>query len=192
MAGRVVGRRGSQFVTFGSVGRPRARSPMTLRLDLVRAAVDRVGARCRGTSRVQAVVVGSPSHASPSAARARRSRARRGRGGTTPRTACGSTSPRSTVPCSSAGSLRSAWYRMTRNAIHASASRWRNTGSAAQPVRRASAVIVAQLVLERELLAERRRAALERERAHRDPPPAVDLADDVVGARARARRRRPR
>ena len=42
------------------------------------------------------------------------------------------------------------------------------------------------LVEEHQVLAERRRAPLEAERAHRHPPAAVDLADDVVGVGGRA------
>ena len=70
---------------------------------------------------------------------------------------------------------------MISSSIHACASRWRTTGSAVIPRSRAVAAISLPLVHEAELLAERERAALERERAHRDLPTAVDLADDEIG-----------
>ena len=55
-----------------------------------------------------------------------------------------------------------------------------------RPVRLRERDDLRELVLERELLAERRDAALERERRHRDLPAAVHLADDEVEIRPRA------
>ena len=91
-----------------------------------------------------------------------------------------------TVPCSSAGSVRSAWisHHPQRDPRVGEALAHHGIGRAAVCAREVGDR--AQLLLERELLAECRRAPLERERAHRDAPAVVDPADDVRGRGARA------
>ena len=131
-------------------------------------------------------VVARRRHA-PRRRRARRPRARRARGGTSPRTACGSTWPASTVPCSSIG------QRAQRVEAH-HAQRDPRVGEAlahhriaASPFARARSVIGRSSLLERELLAERRRAPLERERPHRDAPARRSTSPTTfVGRGARA------
>ena len=75
--------------------------------------------------------------------------------------------------------------RMISRRLHIDAYCWRNAGFIDVPLASAAARIAAGLARERELLAERRRAALEREEAHCDLPAMVDVADHEFSGGAR-------
>ena len=192
-AGRRATARGHRSAGRGSRGRPSARSAIMLRWIWFEPRVDRVGAREEEQAlEARRARTGAPSAISASGAEHVHRELAEARGARSPRRSCDH-APRA---ASSRARAREHAQRVVAHDLEARSTRRRCAGGSADPraapLRRATATISASSLRKQHLLAERRGAALEGERAHRHLPAVAGRADDVRPRRCARRRRTPR